>query len=268
MAETVKSVLEMVTESPSVDVTEIYDRLWALSKELRAKIDARFTYERDPAYADLDTYGGDGTPGGELHPHVGDELDWFVHSWMGDPKNSFTNVHVTAWLGPHIKVPHLGFAFGTLPRLWCYIDFQPRTDLSVDVDSLDRYYEPLNDEWLEMRAREDLDPFVSKALYVRQTISETSFCFSCEGNEDQLTMIADLAHRMVDMWLTWIDEAEPVPLEERAALAERDQTVRRLIAQRDPANELAVSIFGEEMVERLIGGLWGEHRSLPRPHEA
>lgn len=274
MAETVKSVEQMLHESAPVDKTAVYERLWAISKDLRAKIDARFTYERDPGYADLDSYGGGTTddgrsiPGGELHPHVGPELDWFVHSWMGNPTESFSNIHVTAWLAATIKVPHLGFAFGTLPNLWCYIDFQPRSDLQVDVASLDRYYEPLNEKFLEIRARQDLNPFISRELYVRQSLSETAFCFSCEDTEENLDLIEELAHWSLDHWLGWLEDPEPVPVEEQAALAERDLTVRRLIAERDPANVIAASFFGEERMQYLVEALWGKDRELSRPHEA
>ena len=59
-----------------------------------------------------------------------------------NPPLGFTNMHVTAWLGPHIDVPHLGIAWGTLPDLWFYIDYNPRSDLMLDTDALDKYWEP------------------------------------------------------------------------------------------------------------------------------
>lgn len=267
MAETVKRVVDMLDETGPVDKTETYERLWQLAGELRAKFDARFELERDPSSEDLEHYGGQTGPRGQLRTYTGPELDWFVHSWVGDPEQSFTNIHVTGWLGPHIKVPHIGFAFGTLPRTWFLIEYVPRTDLSVDTAALDRYYEPVNDRWLEVREDPRFDFFVSRSLYIRQVMSETSFCFSCEDTDDTLSFVEELSHQQLDQWLGWVDEAETVPADERAALAERDLIVRRTTAERDPANVIAERFFGAEITDRLVRQLWGGGRQLPRPHE-
>lgn len=65
---------------------------------------------------------------------------------------------------------------------------------------------------------------------------------------------------MMDRWLTWVDEAEPVPEDARAALANRDLFVRRTSAERDPGNAMAVRLFGAEMTDTLVRGLWGGNR--------
>jgi hypothetical protein len=36
---------------------------------------------------------------------LGPEIDWLIHSWIGNSPLGFTNMHVTVWLGPHIDVP-------------------------------------------------------------------------------------------------------------------------------------------------------------------
>ncbi|HRJ76461.1 MAG TPA: hypothetical protein PLX90_10705, partial [Anaerolineales bacterium] len=66
-------------------------------------------------------------------------------------------------------------------------------------------------------------------------------------------------------WLKYVDEAEPVPMEERAALAERDLHVRKAIVERDPANPIGEKLFSKQMADRLVRGLWGGDRTLPRP---
>lgn len=268
MSETVKNVVDMLDEAPPVDRTEVYDRLWALAGELRAKFDARFEFELDPSCRDLETYGATGKGArGSLRTYSGPELDWFVHSWVGDPEESFTNIHVTGWLGPQVKVPHIGFAYGTLPQLWFMIEYMPRSDLSVDLASLDAYYGPVNDRWLEVRADPRFNYFVSRSLYVRQVMSETSFVFTCDETDENLQFISDLSHEQLDQWMRWVDQAPRVPAAEQAAIAERDLAIRRTTSERDPANVIAERFFGAELTDRLIGQLWGRGRELPRPHD-
>ncbi len=268
MTETVKNVVDMLDEQPTVDRTEVYERLWALAGGLREKFDARFAFDLDPSCKDLEHYGAtESGPRGSLMTYSGPELDWFVHSWVGDPEQSFTNIHVTGWLGPQVKVPHIGFAFGTLPQLWFMIEYMPRTDLSVDLESLDAYYAPVNEKWLEVRADPRFDYFVSRSLYVRQVMSETSFVFTCEETDENLSFIEQLSHEQLDQWIGWVDAAPPTPEAEREAIAARDLHIRRTTSERDPANVIAERFFGKELTDELVGQLWGHRRQLPRPHE-
>lgn len=269
MRETLQGVQDIFDERGPTDATRTFDRLWSITEELMAKIEARFSLTRDPSTEDLESYRGEAPyPSGRLAGYTGPEMDWLVHSWIGNPPLGFTNMHVTAWLGPHIGVPHLGIAWGTLPDLWFYIDFNPRSDLMIDTESLDTYWGPLNEEFLDLRADDGLAPFTSRALYIRQALSEVAVCFTTPGithDEARLEQVRELAHRRVDQWLGWVDEAEPVPAERRDQLAADDLARRRNIAERDPANVMAVRFFGEEMTDRLVRALWGGDRVLPRP---
>lgn len=269
MRETLQGVQDIFDERGPTDATRTFDRLWSITEELMAKIEGRFSLTRDPSTEDLESYRGEAPyPSGRLAGYTGPEMDWLVHSWIGNPPLGFTNMHVTAWLGPHIGVPHLGIAWGTLPDLWFYIDFNPRSDLMIDTESLDTYWGPLNEEFLDLRADEGLAPFTSRALYIRQALSEVAVCFTTPGithDEARLEQVRELAHRRVDQWLGWVDEAEPVPAERRDQLAADDLARRRNIAERDPANVMAVRFFGEEMTDRLVRALWGGDRVLPRP---
>ena len=269
MRETLKGVQDIFDERGPTDATATFNRLWSITEELMVKIEARFELARDPSTDDLESYRGEAEyPAGRLAGYTGSEMDWLVHSWIGNPPLGFTNMHVTAWLGPHINVPHLGIAWGTLPDLWFYIDFNPRSDLMLDTESLDKYWGPLNEEFLELRADEGLAPFTSRALYVRQALSEVAICFTTPGivyDEGRLNQVSELAHRRVDQWLAWVDEGESVPLERREQLAADDMARRRNIAERDPANIMGVRFFGEEMTHRLVRALWGGDRVLPRP---
>ena len=267
VAETIKAVQDFVDESgASVDVTRTYTALWALVDELRQKVEKRFAVTRDPSTERFETYGDPATgPTGTIRGCSGAEVDWMVHSWIANPTASFTNIHLTVWLGPQVRVPHFGLAFGTFPQVWCYLDYLPRADLLVDLDYLDTYYEPLNDEHLEVRARPGLDVFVSRALHVRESLTDTAHVFSCADHDLALPTVTELAHSRLDRWLQWVDEAPEVPVAERGALRERDEAVRRNIAERDPANVMGVRYFGEQLTSDLVRALWGGDRQLPRP---
>jgi hypothetical protein len=265
--ETIKSVVEMLAERPPMDNMPVFNRLWDISAALRRKVEARFELQRDDSCADLQTYHG--LPGtgaqGSQSTFSGPEIDWFVHSWIGNPQFGFCNIHVTIWLGPHIRVPHFGLAIATVPDLFFYMDYIPRVDLMTDLTYLDHYYEPLNEDYLEWRKRPELAYFTSKSLYVRQALSETALCYTGTPNDANLALAEAQAHARLDRWLKWVDEAEPTPAHERPALAARDLAIRRNIAERDPANVVGEKLFGREMTDRLVRGLWGGDRLTPRP---
>lgn len=271
MPETFTSVQALVDASGgNVDVTSAYEPLWNLIAELKDKVAERFELTRDPSTEKFETYSGtneDGTPGpaGTIRGYTGPEIDWMVHSWIANPLASFTNIHLTIWLGPQVRVPHFGMAFGTMPMVWAYMDYVPRADLVADLDYLDTYYSPLNQFAWDRRQTPGLDRFVSHSLHVREALTETATVFSCTDTEKALSVIVPEAHERLDRWLRWVDEAPRVPEEEQAALRARDEIVRRNIAERDPANEMGVRYFGEQMTADLIRSLWGGDRTLPRP---
>ena len=276
MGDTLNTVVEILDDRGEVDNRATFDALWSIMSAQKARIAERFELTADPGYADLASYGGpdgDGGTGwrGELNAFSGADMDWMVHSWMGDPETGFTNMHLTCWLGPQVGVPHLAFAWGTLPDLWFYQDYLPRTDLLVDYDYLQKYYGPTNDRFLELKADGGLSYFTSRTLVVRQHVSQTAYCFVVKGGdgqvsaEERIEQIGRLAEQRVTDWLAMVDAAEAVPADERGALAERDLHVRRLIAETDPANVLGERYYGAELTGRLVGALWGAERRLDRP---
>lgn len=263
--ETTRTIVDIHDQAGPVDTTAEFERLDEAMSTMKDKLVARFDVELDPSVAEFDTYGADDGPRGSIKAYVGPEIDWMVHSWIGNPSLGFTNLHLTCWLGPQIKVPHFGMAWGTLPDYWYFVDFVPRSDLLVDLEHLDTYYEPDNEEYLALREEPGFSPFVSRTLFIRQSVSHTAHCFVAERNEHSLERMIELADAKLDRWLAHVDAAPPVPVEERAALAARDLAVRRNVADRDPANAMGVRFFGEEMTERLVRSLWGGDRVLPRP---
>lgn len=266
MSETLKAVQDMTDESAVTDVTETFVQWQELLAELKAKIAARFELRRDPSTEELESFGAAGSPRGSLAGFSGPEVDWMIHSWVGDPERGFVNLHLTVWLGPHVRVPHLGIALLCWPGGWFYLDSVPRTSLVADGDYYDRYYAPAEEEWLAVREEyKDLSWFTSRSGFIRGSLSPTAYCYSMPRDERHVELVRRLMHGQVERWLSWVEAAEPVPAEQREALAATDLAVRRNIVERDPANVMAVRFFGEQVTDRLVRALWGGDRVLPRP---
>ena len=132
----------------------------------------------------------------------------------------------------------------------------------LQPEYLDKYLMPANERFLELQADKRLMPFISRSAFVREAVSSIGLNFiSQPGTEGVVEIFEQNAHAMLDRWLGWVDEAEPVPEAERAALAARDLTIRRNFAERDPANNVGEALFGKEMTARLVRGLWGGDRA-------
>lgn len=248
----------MIEQQP--DNTLVFEQLWSITQELRQKIEARFELHPEPATHDVQEFSSpDGNVKGSLNAFSGREIDWLVHSWL--KKSNFSTMRLTAWLGSHIRVPHFAIELGTVGNIFFYMDYVARTDLVTDLEYLDRYYEPVNQTFLTLQADSRLSSFTSKSLYIRVFQSPINLCCTCSDTEDTLELIRKLAHEMLDRWLSWIEEAEPVPEDARAALAKRDLFLRRTSAQRDPGNQLAAQMFGAELTDKLVRALWGGDRT-------
>lgn len=263
---TVKSLFELLGERPDVDNSGMFVELWNLLGEVRAKIDARFELHPDGSTADLQPYEtANGEGKGLLSGFSGPEVDWMVHSYIGNPKASFTNMHLTCWLGPHTNVPHLGIAMGTMPDIFFYMDYVPRVDLVSNLDYMDTYYEPANARYLQIQQDERFSPFISKALYMRQSQSATSLCGLCKPTGDTMEVLREALHEHVDRWLSWQEMPPAVAEADKPALAARDLHVRQAISERDPANPIGEVLFGKPLATRLVRALWGGDRESERP---
>lgn len=198
----------------------------------------------------------DGSVTGSLQTFTGKEIDWLIYSWFNSPQMGFSTMRLTLWLSPQVQVPHLAIEFGTMPTPFFYIDYLPRIDLWSDVSYTERYYEPVHSTYLALREHPDLSLFVSKALYIRQIQSPASLCFTASASEESLSLIRTTAHEMVDRWISWVQQANPVPLDRQAQLAVRDLQMRRMSAERDPGNALAAKLFGPDLANQLVRSLW------------
>lgn len=252
----------MVNQQPNLDNAVVFEQLWQITNELRQKIEARFTLHPDFSTKDLEEYTGvDPNVKGSMKTFSGSEIDWLVHSWLRNSKTGFTTMRLTTWLKPHIAVPHLAFEFSTFGNILFYIDYVPRNDLLMNLDDLERYYEPVNQTFLTLQTDSRLSPFISKSLHVRLFQSPINLCYTCVPTEDLLGLISTISHEMLDRWLAWIEVAEAIPESMQKALFERDLFIRRSSAERDPGNKMAAQMLGNELTNKLVKALWGGDRS-------
>jgi hypothetical protein len=82
-------------------------------------------------------------------------------------------------------------------------------------------------------------------------------CYSCPSTTDSLTLIRTTADAMLERWLGWVEDAEPVSESDRPTLATRDLQMRQISAERDPGNQMAAQILGSELASQLVQALWG-----------
>jgi red chlorophyll catabolite reductase (RCC reductase) len=265
-------IIDLVEQSPDVDNRETFKQLWAILEEMNEKIQARFELTLDPCSEMFKDYrnipgspeGAEGAVG-SLKTYSGPEVDWYVHSYIGSPESSFTNMHITLSLGPQSLVPNFGFALGTVPDLFMYMDYIPRVDLVSNIEYVDKYYTAVNDEFLDLQEDDRFNPFISRNLYTRVAMTPTAVGYTAKNDPAVIEKVKGIAFDRLDRWLAWVDEAPKTPMADRQGILERDELVRRNICERDPANNLGDKLFGKGSAEKMVETLWGGRRTLPRP---
>ena len=255
-----KSVVELIAERPAIDNTETFERLKAIQTRLWAKITARFPdLEMHESTRQFQPYQSlDGSAKGDLAGYTSAEVDWAVCSWVGNPKLSFCNMHITIWMKPHTFLPHLAFACGTFPVFFSLLDYIPRVEPTVNPEYLKKYLEPANATYLQMQEDKRFMPFISQSTFVRFAVSGIGLNFISPPNTPgTIEKFEELADAHFDRWLEWSKETDDVPAEKRAEIGFRDLAIRRNTAELDPANVVVEKIYGKELVDGLVKGLWG-----------
>ncbi len=262
-------IIDMVEESPDVDNREVFNELWAILSAMNEKIQARFELNLDPCSERFSDYRAistaEGGAEGSLKTYSGPEIDWYVHSYIGSPESTFSNMHITVHLGPQYLVPNFGFALGTVPDLFMYMDYLPRIDLVPELEYVGRYYTEANEEFLDLQSDERFNPFISRDLYTRVAMTPTAVVYTAAAKKDVIEKVRSIAFARLDRWLAWVDAAEKTDPADRPAIAARDERIRRNICERDPANNLGEKLFGKEAAAAMVATLWGGARTLPRP---
>ena len=79
-------------------------------------------------------------------------------------------------------------------------------------------------------------------------------------NNENIDILEAYAYNMLERWLGWLDNAEPIPAAEREALQAYDFKVRELGYARDPMNKLAEQVFGAGQVENMLSMRMGREQ--------
>ena len=248
-----KTIMEFLGENPNVDVSKAWERCWGIHTKIVDRVRDRFPVERHHSTVDEDYFTSpDEQMEGSFAAYNSDKVDWLVHSWIGNRKASILDMNATVFLGQDTRVPHMAIIFGTIPKLYFYAEYTPRVDLRTNHAYLQKYYEPANADFLAFRGDPNWTRFVSHGTYLRALMSPVATSSTAELTDDNIGTCEKYLETFVDRWFRWLDEAEEVPAEERAAQQEYDFTVRELGYRTDPMNVLTQKIFGDEEFNRRL----------------
>lgn len=248
-----KTIMEFLGENPNVDVSKAWERCWGIHTKIVDRVRDRFPVEQHHSTVGEDYFTSpDGQMEGSFNAYTSDQVDWLVHSWIGNRKASILDMNATVFLGQETRVPHMAIIFGTIPKLYFYAEYTPRVDLRTNHEYLKKYYEPANADFLAFRGDPNWTRFVSHGTYLRALMSPVATSSTAELNDDNIGTCEKYLETFVDRWFTWLDEADEVPEAERAAQQEYDFTVRELGYRTDPMNVLTQKIFGDEEFNRRL----------------
>jgi hypothetical protein len=258
--------LDEVAQAGTLDVSAPHERIKAGMRKLAERLYAAFPVKPEPAAAKYNRFAGPAgaaTPAmiGEIHAYSGPQLDWVIDSYIASPDKGFCNHHLTIWLPDRVQVPHLAFAMGTIPQLFFFTDFVPRSDLWTNQTELDTYHARFNDRALSLAADPRFSPFVSREIYTRGALSPVGVVVQTEPKAEHIDFFFELAHGAMSQWIEWVKNAPPTPEAARATQGARDRLVRETICRRDPANIVAERVLGKAVTDELIALLDGTGRN-------
>jgi hypothetical protein len=258
MSADTKTIDQFLAENPDVDVSKAWERCWGILTDIKEKIASRFEVALDPSCADKAYYTSpNGEFEGSFKAWTGPEMDWLVSSWLGNRKASILDMNATAFMGQGNDVPHFVMVFGTIPKLFFYFDFTPRKNLMTDSAYLEKYYAPINKEYLALRGNENFQWSVSHGTYMRALTNPSTQSLMGDLTDENIDIFEKYAYSMLDQWLSWVDNAEPIAESEKVVQQEYDYTVRRLGYELDPMNKLAAQVFGEDEVGNMLNTRMG-----------
>jgi len=249
----VKTIHEFLADSPDQDVSSQWERCWAIHSRIAERIIKRFDATLHPISDGADYYqAADGKMEGSFFGYTGNDMDWFVRAWIGNRKASLIDMNINVTLGQGTQVPNLMLIFGTIPNLLFYADYVPRVDLMGNEDYLKKYYDDANQDYLEFRSNTDFVWSASHGTAIRAMQSPVCSSYITELNDEHLDLCEAYLEKFVDRWFRWVDEAEPLPEEQRDAQQQYDFTYREMPNRLDPMNVLVPPIFGEEEGQRML----------------
>ncbi len=262
MSSDTKTIDQFLSENPNVDVSQAWEQCWTVLADVKARIAARFPdLALEANTADRAYYTSpNGEFEGSMQAWSGPGCDWLVNSWLGNRKASILDMNATAFLDQATDVPHFVLVFGTIPKLFFYFDFVPRRNLMVDTDYLDRYYEAINADYLDLRGDPAFQWSVSHGSYMRALTNPSTQSLTADLTPANIDRVSSYAYKMLDHWLAWLDNAAPIAAADCSALRDYDYRVRELCYARDPMNKLAAAVFGEDQVANMLAIRMGEEQ--------
>lgn len=250
--DTVRSLADVLDSRAPVNNVETFQYLLGVRERAWEVVRSNLNLREDLKCSDIrDIPDLQGNTVGNIRTYTGKYVDWIVRSWIGKPETGFTNIHLTCWVSDEIDVPHLGFALGTAPDVFCYVDFLPRYDPHISFDHLNTYHEQMNETWIKLRRNPRYKTFNPVHLYTRGVLSPIAIC-GLLPFEDFKEIVEPVMLTYVETWVDLIKHADPIAPEKRALLKQRDELVRRTIVEKDPANVLADRMLGVPLRERLV----------------
>ncbi|QBY04537.1 hypothetical protein E2K93_09105 [Thalassotalea sp. HSM 43] len=251
-----------------MDTSETYNQVLALRDEIWQYISTELNFSEDLGCQDIHNFNDlQGNHLGRMRNFTGDNdnpVDWVIHSDIGQPQNTFTNIHLTFWMKGNTDVPHLGMAFGTLPEAFYYVDMMPRYELVTHPEHVEKYYDAIND--VAMAHQNELfehgvKPFNAAMPFIRASLSPCAVAgvgpLSFFENNAKQKIWAVVKH-----WLELVKNAQQdddqMQCQKRR---QRDYDQRRSIVYLDPANPIAERLVGKQAADRLIRILAGEERN-------
>ncbi|WP_371189377.1 hypothetical protein [Thalassotalea maritima] len=247
---------------------ETYQRVLALRDEIWQYISSELDFTEDLGCEDIHHFDDlDGNHLGRMRNFCGNDnnpIDWVIHSDIGQPQNTFTNIHLTFWMKDTNDVPHLGMAFGTLPEAFYYVDMMPRCELVTHPNYVKKYYDAINDTVLEHQNAlfaQRVKPFNAAMPFIRASLSPCAIAgvgpLSFFEEQAKANIWAVVKH-----WLSLVKNAE---LDNDKARCQKrrqhDYQQRRSIVYLDPANPIAERLVGKPAADRLVRILAGEERN-------
>jgi hypothetical protein len=254
-----KTIHEYLAENPNVDVSESHAALWEILTELKDRAQKLFPMEQQPASQGLEYWATDDESWeGSMTTFTGPQTPHVAHSWIGNRKNSILDMNFQVWLGPHIDVPHFVQVFGTIPELFYYNELPPRRDLMVDLDYLNKYYGSQNEEFLKLRGDSRFTWSVSHGVYMRAFMSPIGHSYTSERSAELIDVCREATFKRFDQWVRWVEDAKPVPEEERNALLARDNKIREYGYTQDPMNVISERMLGKERTQQMLDVRYGK----------
>ncbi|GIT34645.1 MAG: hypothetical protein Ct9H300mP4_09640 [Gammaproteobacteria bacterium] len=92
----------------NVDVSHAWERCWGIQTSIIERVKERFSVEKHPSCAGRDYFVSEEHPKhgqleGSFTAYSGEEVDWLVHSWLGNRQRSILDINATVFLGQENK---------------------------------------------------------------------------------------------------------------------------------------------------------------------